>query len=436
MTNDEFSKKTNSINKGFLSTLFGSKRLQQSTGIIFALSGGTLYTQITEALGQPYFTSVLGESAGPIASTAVSGLVTLGLVYGALLVTERFSRRNIQLKEIEQIKSKVVTGPLSRQDAKELFEESKQLINEFAADVWNKGAASFENQTLIDRGVGLIKEMASHGEPSAQYHLGRMHLSGTCVEQDSVKAFKLLSASAQQGNTGAMFGIAEMYLDGEGVEPDYVVESGANHTVDDVFAGDPVRAIPNAKKGMAVLVAACQQGDPNALERMGYMYQKGLHGCEVDLGRAERCYERAVEQGSRSASVRLEFISGDEGQCQAFDSRSIKALEQKSADGDEDASFELIRAYSIGVEVERDLVKIATYTMALESDRNSDLNSMDAEIKDLEKTAHIVFDRENRPEQAFAAFFRSVGYSDEYQSMRERDAKHQDISAKHGMKLN
>ena len=59
-----------------------------------------------------------------------------------------------------------------------------------------------------------------HGNPFAQYRLGKLCLTGESVKKDVRKALEYLTAAARQGNPFAQYTLGKLYLLGRDVEQD------------------------------------------------------------------------------------------------------------------------------------------------------------------------------------------------------------------------
>ena len=69
-------------------------------------------------------------------------------------------------------------------------------------------------------GVTLLDKAAGHGNPFAQYRLGKLCLTGESVKKDVRKALEYLTAAARQGNPFAQYTLGKLYLLGRDVEQD------------------------------------------------------------------------------------------------------------------------------------------------------------------------------------------------------------------------
>lgn len=68
----------------------------------------------------------------------------------------------------------------------------------------------------------LYQQLASQGDPTAQFALGMMNLGGEGLARDPAAALKWFRLSAAQGNALGHIGLGSMYADGRGVPQDHV----------------------------------------------------------------------------------------------------------------------------------------------------------------------------------------------------------------------
>lgn len=67
-----------------------------------------------------------------------------------------------------------------------------------------------------------LRELASNGEPRAQYDLGLLYDKGQGVPQNDREALKWYTLAAKQGEPRAQYNLGLMYANGQGVQPDLV----------------------------------------------------------------------------------------------------------------------------------------------------------------------------------------------------------------------
>lgn len=68
----------------------------------------------------------------------------------------------------------------------------------------------------------LYRQLATQGDPTAQFALGMMNLGGEGLAKDPAAALQWFRLSAAQGNALGHIGLGSMYADGRGVPQDHV----------------------------------------------------------------------------------------------------------------------------------------------------------------------------------------------------------------------
>ncbi len=144
-----------------------------------------------------------------------------------------------------------------------------------------------ETETLQCQNLSFesLLSLAKEGNVVAQFCVANAYNAGEKIKHDILKAEEWHLKAAEQGHAGAQNQLANLYfrgkrhLDGTGVNKD-------------------------EKKGMAFLLAAVDQGDPNALYSLASNYHMGAH-VPLDLDKAIEFYERAHEKGNLMAALTL-----------------------------------------------------------------------------------------------------------------------------------
>ncbi len=121
--------------------------------------------------------------------------------------------------------------------------------------------------------------LAEHGDPDAQYRVGRLYYYGRGVKQDYAKAGEWYLQAAEQGHARSQSNVAIMYDEGRGFPAD-----------DD-----------QAAKWYA---EAAEQGRPVSQNNLGRMYEKGRGVAQSDI-RAAELYAAAAKNGYAEAQYRL-----------------------------------------------------------------------------------------------------------------------------------
>jgi len=141
----------------------------------------------------------------------------------------------------------------------------------------NEGIVAFEMQEY-DKAMALIKPLAEHGDPEAQYFMGTFYWYGSGVTRSSPiaqkwfsKAYKTWLTAAEQGDTGAMIEVSRMLNSGLGVERDVVA-------------------------ALTWVRLALANGEVEAHAVLGDMYMEG-DGVEKNKEEAIRLYSKAADLG-------------------------------------------------------------------------------------------------------------------------------------------
>lgn len=114
------------------------------------------------------------------------------------------------------------------------------------------------------------EEVASHGNPYAQYKLGDIYYFGEGVRQNHRKAFLWYEKAAKGGYAYAQYKLGDMYYFGDGVRQ-------------------------NHRNAFYMYKKAAVQGDAEAQNKLGYMYYFG-EGVGQDYEKSRIWYEKAEIQ--------------------------------------------------------------------------------------------------------------------------------------------
>jgi hypothetical protein len=123
------------------------------------------------------------------------------------------------------------------------------------------------------RALAFYLQAAKDGDPQAQYIAGGMYFKGLGTAVDYTKAFELLYKAANNGNSTveSQKVLAQSFILGHGVPP-------------------------NLEEAMHWYTLAAEQGDPEALNEMGFIYFTGS-GVEQDYDKAFELFSQAAYKG-------------------------------------------------------------------------------------------------------------------------------------------
>ena len=122
------------------------------------------------------------------------------------------------------------------------------------------------------RTVPELQALAAQGDASAQFNLGRLHVTGTGVPQDDATAARWYRRAAEQGHAGAQHSLGVRYDSGQGVSEDDT-------------------------EAVLWYTRAAQQQHWEAQFRLGRMYANGT-GVNQDNVQAVQWFRLAAAQGN------------------------------------------------------------------------------------------------------------------------------------------
>lgn len=128
----------------------------------------------------------------------------------------------------------------------------------------------------------MFKEAADENDPIAQYNMGRYHLNGIVVKEDTIKGLMFLEKSAMQGFPIAQYQLAFLYYGGNTIKKD-------------------------VSKSIEWLTLAADQGVPTAQYDLSKFYYYGESGeITPDYNKAKELCRKAAEQGHAEAKWAME----------------------------------------------------------------------------------------------------------------------------------
>ena len=178
----------------------------------------------------------------------------------------------------------------------------------------------------------------------ALYDLALTYYHGDGVKRDDAKALELLEQAAALGSADAAIKIGDYYCFGR--------------SSFDVVKKDHLPYHEWYMKALFLYKAAAETGDPEAMYRIGMMYENG-DGVERDTNTAMVWYQKAAGLGSPEAMRRIGQLYESEARCGLdYKEKELrKALKwyRKAAEaGDKNALFRIGEFYEYGHIVEKD----------------------------------------------------------------------------------
>lgn len=171
-------------------------------------------------------------------------------------------------------------------------------------------------QEEMQQAFRLLEQQADSGDAEARYRLSILYERGyDTVAPDSVKAMRLLTASADSGYLPACNYLGFLLMQrGDSREGLRRIEQAA-------LAGDPkaqgnigflllhgVSVVRDEEKALYWLSRAAEAGVATAASTLGDMYRDGRGGVAPDSMRAAACYRKALDNGLLDAAYKLEAL--------------------------------------------------------------------------------------------------------------------------------
>lgn len=115
-----------------------------------------------------------------------------------------------QQKEFKRIKNMVIQEAVRLGELNQVFQPEENTQDQHEKD-------GEQSPNKLER----LRQAAEHGDPSAQYHLGKLLLQGNEIPKDAKDAVRWLTESAEQGNQYAQYALGKIYLLGKDVPKDF-----------------------------------------------------------------------------------------------------------------------------------------------------------------------------------------------------------------------
>ena len=115
-----------------------------------------------------------------------------------------------QQKEFKRIKNMVIQEATRLGELNQVFQPEENVQEQHEKD-------EEQSPNKLER----LRQAAERGNPSAQYHLGKLLLQGNEIPKDAKDAVRWLTESAEQGNQYAQYALGKIYLLGKDVPKDF-----------------------------------------------------------------------------------------------------------------------------------------------------------------------------------------------------------------------
>jgi hypothetical protein len=156
------------------------------------------------------------------------------------------------------------------------------------------------------------RPLAGQGDAAAQYKLGALYDDGQGVPQDHAEAARWYRKAAEQGHAWAQYKLGALYDDGQGVPQDHAEAMRWYRKAAKQGYAIVAYTIGDYQGAARLYRELAEQGDVEAQDRLGSMYNRGM-GVPEDYAEAAKWYRKAAEQGYASAQYNLGnmYLSGD-----------------------------------------------------------------------------------------------------------------------------
>ena len=115
-----------------------------------------------------------------------------------------------QQKEFKRIKNMVIQEAVRLGELNQVFQPEENAQGQHEKD-------GEQPPNKLER----LRQAAERGNPSAQYHLGKLLLQGNEIPKDAKNAVRWLTESAEQGNQYAQYALGTIYLLGKDAPKDF-----------------------------------------------------------------------------------------------------------------------------------------------------------------------------------------------------------------------
>ena len=115
-----------------------------------------------------------------------------------------------QQKEFKRIKNMVIQEATRLGELNQVFQPEENVQEQHEKD-------EEQSPNKLER----LRQAAERGDPSAQYHLGKLLLQGNEIPKDAKDAVRWLTESAEQGNQYAQYALGKIYLLGKDAPKDF-----------------------------------------------------------------------------------------------------------------------------------------------------------------------------------------------------------------------
>jgi hypothetical protein len=306
--NADFRDKAKALMKTALSFITSNKQISLAVGATSGvIVGNNFFNEVAAGLGTGDYTQAkITTLAAACAFVATYAVTAAGSALKRSLTGKAQMRLELNCLAIRLFSVKKKRGSCGEKCL--MMQKVLKVAYLIASGVTRQTIKNLE--TFVDKGMKSIRALADHNEPKALLILSRLYYTNNAlVVKDEALGKELLEKAVNTLHPDAIHRLSGFYFRGEGGYSE------------------------DSEKGLRLLELAAEKGGGAALCELGDLYAKGDQGLSgPDVGKAERCYERAQELGYELAGLHLEQLKEinnfDGG---VFKSRSIGALEAIAA---------------------------------------------------------------------------------------------------------
>ncbi|MBR4690040.1 MAG: SEL1-like repeat protein [Bacteroidales bacterium] len=217
---------------------------------------------------------------------------------------------------------------------------------------WNNGFMG-EEYKIYDKTVSQIKKAAEKGLPDWENNLGVCYIYGKGVEKNVAEGNNWYKKAIEHGSTDALFNLGVSYYQGEGVVKDlqeakrlFEKSSAQGDDIAQLYIG---RILEDTNASCDEIVAAykkaAEMGCAEAQDYLGYWYENGENGLDVDYQEAFRWYKKAAEQGYRYAQYDIGCLYDDGLGVKENKREAVKWFKRAASKNNVDAIYRLGLCY-------------------------------------------------------------------------------------------
>lgn len=221
----------------------------------------------------------------------------------------------------------LLTLPVSAEEKTGIPSKEIELWRETGIDYYT-GEQRFIRQNY-ETARGFFEKAGAEGDAISLYYLGNMYNEGLSVDKDEDKAKLYYKRAAELGHADSQM-LTGVFLIIDGIAQrnreyqqemfrravEWLEKATKQGNMEAAFwLGDMLRkglgAEKDEKRGISLLRASSDSGNPNAQAMLGALYWKGQSGIEKDLMKAHALMSKSVRGDNPQAVNLLELIEAE-----------------------------------------------------------------------------------------------------------------------------